>query len=385
MIPESGNFKMTATTLAGLEPVLFKELVDLGAGKPEQLVRAVQFSGDLGFLYKANLCLRTALRIIVPIKYAKVPNESALYSQIYRLSWEELIPTGATIAVRSVVNSDTFNHSLYVSQKVKDAICDRLRHKYDWRPSVDTKNPDIAISIHIRNNDLNIGIDSSGRSLHKRGYRVDKGTAPINEVLAAGMVQLTGWDKKMTLYDPMAGSGTIATEAALYALNIPPGLLHEDFSFMKWPKFDEDLYAKIHEACVNRISDESPRIFASDASPNAVRKTKKNLTEAKLADVVKCMTKDFFNTEKPAEQGILIMNPPYGERMAKEETADLYSRIGDHLKAAYSGWDCYLITSEMSALKSVGLRTSKRTTLFNGSLECRFVKYEMYRGSLKNK
>jgi putative N6-adenine-specific DNA methylase len=266
---------MTATTMAGLEPILFGELVALGAGQPEQHIRAVSFTGDLGFMYKANLCLRTALRIIVPIKEATVPNESALYSQIYRLHWEELIKAGQTIAVRSVANSDEFNHTLYVSQKVKDAICDRLRHKFDWRPNVDTKDPDHTINIHIHQNNLSVGINSSGKSLHKRGYRVDKGLAPMNEVLAAGIVQITGWDKRSTFLDPMTGSGTIAIEAALYAMNIPPGILREDFGFMNWPDFDEELYTTIYDACLNHIDDEAPVILASDLSPNMVRKAKK--------------------------------------------------------------------------------------------------------------
>jgi putative N6-adenine-specific DNA methylase len=376
---------MTATTMAGLEPILFGELVALGAGQPEQHIRAVSFTGDLGFMYKANLCLRTALRIIVPIKEATVPNESALYSQIYRLHWEELIKAGQTIAVRSVANSDEFNHTLYVSQKVKDAICDRLRHKFDWRPNVDTKDPDHTINIHIHQNNLSVGINSSGKSLHKRGYRVDKGLAPMNEVLAAGIVQITGWDKRSTFLDPMTGSGTIAIEAALYAMNIPPGILREDFGFMNWPDFDEELYTTIYDACLNHIDDEAPVIIASDLSPNMVRKAKKNIATAKMNDAIKCATKDFFETEKPTERGVMVINPPYGERMDHEETDVFYKEIGDYLKSDYSGWDCFIISSELSALKSVGLRSSQRTILFNGSLECRLVKYEMYRGSLKEK
>jgi putative N6-adenine-specific DNA methylase len=376
---------MTATTMAGLEPILFRELVALGAGQPEQHIRAVSFTGDLGFMYKANLCLRTALRVIVPIKEATVPNESALYSQIYRLHWEELIKPGQTIAVRSVANSDEFNHTLYVSQKVKDAICDRLRHKFDWRPNVDTKEPDHTINIHIHQNNLSVGINSSGKSLHKRGYRVDKGLAPMNEVLAAGIVQITGWDKRSTFLDPMTGSGTIAIEAALYAMNIPPGILREDFGFMNWPDFDEELYTTIYDACLNHIDDEAPVILASDLSPNMVRKAKKNIATAKMNDAIKCVTKDFFETEKPAERGVMVINPPYGERMDHEETDVFYKEIGDYLKSDYSGWDCFMISSELSALKSVGLRSSQRTILFNGSLECRLVKYEMYQGSLKEK
>ena len=376
---------MTATTMAGLEPILFRELVALGAGQPEQHIRAVSFTGDLGFMYKANLCLRTALRVIVPIKEATVPNESALYSQIYRLHWEELIKPGQTIAVRSVANSDEFNHTLYVSHKVKDAICDRLRHKFDWRPNVDTKDPDHTINIHIHQNNLSVGINSSGKSLHKRGYRVDKGLAPMNEVLAAGIVQITGWDKRSAFLDPMTGSGTIAIEAALYAMNIPPGILREDFGFMNWPDFDEELYTTIYDACLNHIDDEAPIILASDLSPNMVRKAKKNIATAKMNDAIKCVTKDFFETEKPAERGVMVINPPYGERMDHEETDVFYKEIGDYLKSDYSGWDCFMISSELSALKSVGLRSSQRTILFNGSLECRLVKYEMYQGSLKEK
>jgi putative N6-adenine-specific DNA methylase len=385
VIKTEGNFRMTATTMAGLEPILFRELVALGAGNPEQHIRAVSFSGDLGFMYKANLCLRTALRVIVPIKEATVPNESAFYSQIYRMHWEDLIQPGQTIAVRSVANSEEFTHTLYLSQKTKDAICDRLRHKFDWRPNVDTKDPDHTINIHIHGNDLSVGINSSGKSLHKRGYRVDKGLAPINEVLAAGIVQITNWDKRSTFFDPMTGSGTIAIEAALYAMNIPPGILREDFGFMNWPGYDAELYSTIFDACLNKIEEEPGEILASDLSPNMVRKAKKNIATAKMKDAIKCVTKDFFETEKPAERGVLVINPPYGERMDHEETEVFYKEIGDHLKSAYSGWDCFMITSELQALKSVGLRSSQRSILFNGSLECRLVKYEMYRGSQKEK
>lgn len=376
---------MTATTMAGLEPILFKELIGLGAGNPEQHVRAVSFSGDLGFVYKANFCLRTALRIIVPIKTAKVPNEQALYSQIYRLPWEKLINEKQSIAVRAVLNSDEFTHTQYVSQKTKDAICDRLRHKFDWRPNVDLKNPDHEIQIHIRGNDLTVGLNSSGDSLHKRGYRTEKGIAPMSEVLASGMVQLTGWDGKSPFFDGMCGSGTLTIEAAMYAMKIPPAVLREKFGFMNWPDYNEELFETVKQAAIDRIVENPPEIYASDISPNATRKAKNNLAAAQISDVVKCVTKDFLKTEKPASRGTLVMNPPYGERMNQDDNQAFYKEIGDHFKAEYDGWDCWVISSEMRALKSVGLRSSKRITLFNGPLECRLVKFEMYQGTKRIK
>ena len=376
---------MTATTMAGLEPILFKELIALGAGNPEQHIRAVSFSGDLGFVYKANLCLRTALRVIVPIKTAKVPNEAALYSQIYRLPWENLIKPDQTIAVRAVLNSEEFTHTQYISQKTKDAICDRLRHKFGWRPNVDTRDPDHEIQVHIRGNDLTVGLNSSGDSLHKRGYRSEKGIAPMSEVLAAGMIQHTGWDGKMPFYDGMCGSGTLAIEAAMFAMKIPPGVLRERYGFMNWPEYDPDLFDTVKQAAIDRIVEQPPEMFASDTSPNAIRKAKNNLINIQIPDVVKCFTKDFLQTEKPAKHGVLVMNPPYGERMNEDDNQEFYRAIGDHFKTAYDGWDCWIISSEMRALKSVGLRSSKRITLFNGPLECRLVKFEMYKGTRKEK
>ena len=314
-----------------------------------------------------------------------MPNEQALYSQIYRLPWEKLISETQTIAVRAVLNSDQFTHTQYISQKTKDAICDRLRHKFDWRPSVDTRNPDHEIQIHIRGNDLTVGLNSSGDSLHKRGYRTEKGIAPMSEVLAAGIIQLTGWDGKTPVYDGMCGSGTLAIEAALFAMNIPSGVLREKFGFMNWPQYDEELFEKVKQGAIDRINEDPPEMYASDISPNAARKAKNNLANAQISDIVKCFTKDFLKTEKPATRGVLVMNPPYGERLNQDDNQEFYKEIGDKLKADFDGWDCWIISSEMRALKSVGLRSSKRITLFNGPLECRLVKYEMYRGSKKEK
>ncbi|MEE9349648.1 MAG: THUMP domain-containing protein [Flavobacteriaceae bacterium] len=378
------NFKMLAKTMHGFEPILAKELRNLGAMHVKEGVRSVTFEGDKGFMYKANMALRTAIRILKPYKSFRVNDEHDLYKQIKSIHWEDFLFTDKTFAVNSTVNSDNFTHSHYVSLKTKDAIVDYFRERYDERPSIDLKHPDLAINIHIQKNICTVSFDSSGDTLHKRGYRSNTNIAPINEVLAAGLVLLSGYDGTQHLIDPMCGSGTILIEAAMIAVNIPPNLKRPEFGFEKWADFDDELFDKIQDSLIGKIRDTSASIIGFDKAPSAIRKAEENIENADLAEFVKIQNIDFFKSKNPVEgKTIVLFNPPYGERL-EVDIPVFYGKIGDTLKQSYSGVDAWLITSDFQdGLKKVGLRTSRKIQVYNGALECRFVKYEMYRGSKK--
>jgi len=378
------NFKMLAKTMHGFEPILAKELRNLGAMHVKEGVRNVTFDGDTGFMYKANMALRTAIRILKPYKSFKVRDEHDLYKQIQRIHWEEFLYTDKTFAVNSTISSENFTHSHYVSLKTKDAIVDYFRDRYDARPSIDLKHPDLAINIHIQNETCTISFDSSGESLHKRGYRASTNIAPINEVLAAGLVLLSGYDGTQNLVDPMCGSGTILIEAAMIAVNVPPNLKRNEFAFEKWADFDVDLFEKIQDSLISKIRETDTQIIGFDKAPSAIRKAEENIKNADLSEFIEIEKQDFFKSTNPVEgKTIVLFNPPYGERL-EVDIPVFYGKIGDTLKQSYEGVDAWLITSDFQhGLKKVGLRTSKKIQLYNGSLECRFVKYEMYRGSKK--
>lgn len=377
---------LIAKTITGLEPVLAEELLKIGGRDIVQLHRAVKFTGDKGTIYKANLNLHTALRILVPVHQFTVKDEQDLYKKIFNMAWEDYMSEDASLAIDTVLSTKLFNHSQYISQKTKDAIADRFRERTGKRPDVDLKNPVLRINIHIHEETCDVSLDSSGESLHKRGYREKTNLAPMNEVLAAGLVKLTGWDGKTPLIDPMCGSGTILVEAALIAARIPPGYYRESFGFMKWKHFlpyDENLWQTIYDASVSKIETAQITILGGDLSHNVIRKAKENIKSAGVEDMVTVNTGDLTSFEPPSVRGIVIVNPPYGERMDRDDLATLYQSIGDTFKKKFSGYDCWLITSNKEALKHVGLKTSRRIPVFNGPLECRFVKYEMYSGSRK--
>jgi putative N6-adenine-specific DNA methylase len=380
------DLKMIAKTIFGLEETLSNELLRLGAKKIEVHNRAVSFEGDLGFLYKANLCLRTALRILVPIETFKVADEKTLYSAMQRIDWEKYMNVNDTLAIDTVLNSELFTHSQYISQKAKDAIVDQFRTKYNDRPNVDLDLPTLRIHLHVFNDTCTVALDSSGESLHKRGYRDKTNLAPINEVLAAGLVLLSGWDKRSNFIDPMCGSGTIVTEAALIANNIPPGYFREEFGFQRWHKFlpfDEELWNTIFDAAVNKITDHKQTIIGGELSPNVAKKAKENIKHARVDDVVSIRNCDMKDFDVPAGRGVVIINPPYGERMVKDNIDELYQMMGDTFKQKFKGYDCWILSSNIDALKKVGLRPSRKITLYNGQLECKFMKYEMYEGTKK--
>lgn len=376
---------MVAKTMFGFEEILSKELRNLGASHVQEGVRNVSFEGDTGFMYKANLCLRTAIKILKPVHSFYVRDEDDLYKRIYAMDWSDYLSPDTTFAIDTTVNSDNFTHSLYVSQKAKDAIVDKFRNTDGRRPNVDIKFPDVRLNIHIQKNQCNVALDTSGRSLHHRGYRTATNMAPINEVLAAGLLLLSGWDGQCDFLDPMCGSGTFLTEAAMIACNIPANINRKEFAFEKWDDFDEDLFEKIVEASLNRTREFRHRIVGYDKAPSAVRKAQDNIANANLSEYSIVERKDFFKTEKFAENHLhMVFNPPYGERL-NIEMEEFYGHIGDTLKQKYPGTDAWLITSNLEALKFVGLRPSRKIKVFNSHLESRLVKYVMYEGSKKAK
>ena len=381
----NNNFKMVAKTMFGFEEILAKELRNLGAGNVEEGVRSVFFEGDTGFMYKANLCLRTAIKIVKPIHSFRVRDENDLYKKIYAMDWFDYLSTSTTFAIDATVNSENFTHSLYVSQKTKDAIVDKFRDTDGSRPDVDIKFPDVRINIHIQNDHCNVALDSSGRSLHQRGYRTATNIAPINEVLAAGLLLLSGWDGQCDFLDPMCGSGTLLTEAAMIACNIPANINRKEFAFEKWHDFDADLFEKIVDSSLKRTREFNHKIIGYDKAPSAVRKAQDNIVNANLSDYITVERKNFFDTEKFTDNHLhMVFNPPYGERL-DIEMEDFYTDIGNTLKRNYPGTDAWFITSNLEALKFVGLRPSRKIKVFNSHLESRLVKYVMYEGSKKAK
>lgn len=379
------NFKMIAKTFFGFEEILAKELQILGAQNVEQGVRMVSFVGDKGFMYKANLALRTALKILKPIYYFRATNEQSLYKGISGIDWSEHLNSNRTFVIDTTVHSDYFKHSQFVSQKCKDAIVDQFRSKTGARPSVDKDYPDLRINIHIDRDQVSVALDTSGNSLHQRGYRIATNIAPINEVLAAGMLLLSGWDGQGHFLDPMCGSGTILAEAAMIACNIPANLNRREFAFEKWNDWDNDLFDQIVDSLLKKVREFHYTIQGYDKAPSAVLKAKDNIKNANLDEYVSIAEKNFFDTEK-AIQGPLhmVFNPPYGERL-DIEMERFYKNIGDTLKQNYPNTNAWFITANIEALKYVGLRPSRKIKLFNGSLEARLVKYEMYEGSKKGK
>lgn len=376
---------MLAKTLYGFEPLLAKELRNLGAGHVEEGVRNVTFEGDTGFMYKANLCLRTALKVLKPIASFKVFNEKDLYNNIYKLNWPGLFHQDKTFAIDTTMSSEVFNNSMFVSLKAKDALVDKFRAVVRQRPNVNSQDADVRINIHIYKNDCTVSLDSSGNSLHQRGYRILTNIAPINEVLAAGLLLKSGWDGQTDFLDPMCGSGTFLIEAAMMACNIPANINRESYAFMNWADYDAELHKKIIDSSLNKTREFHHKIIGYDKAPSAVRKSQENVDYANLSEYISIERKDFFRTEKPVDGKLhMVFNPPYGERLPIE-MEEFYAKIGDALKQNYPGTDAWMITSNLEALKHVGLKTSCKIKAFNGKLEARLVHYEMYEGSKKAK
>ncbi len=384
MEEQASNFRMIAKTVTGLEEILAEELTDLGATSVKKLNRGAEFYGDNRILYKANYLCRTALRILKPIRVFQALSEDELYKQIIEIDWPHYLDLNGTFSVDGVTTYSNITHSKYLALKTKDAIADHFRQKFGKRPNVNLDNPDLTVNVRIFKNECTVSIDSSGDSLHKRGYRKTTGPAPMNEVLAAGLVRLSGWDGQKNFIDPMCGSGTIPIEAALYAGNIPPGSFREDYTFKHWQDFDPDLWEEIKQEAKDKIRRIEGMIIGSDWSGRVLVSARENVESAGLNHAITLKT-DFFEDMKPPEGGgVLIMNPPYGERIKINNIIALYKGIGNTLKQKYQGYGAWIISSHMQALKFVGLRPSRNIIVFNGPLECRFAKFEVYEGSKKD-
>jgi len=380
----SGLFPMVAKTLFGLEEILAQELKMLGAQAVKIGVRNVQFVGDTGFMYKANLCLRTALRILKPIHRNNISKIDEVYQAMHGIAWEDIMDENSTFAIRATVMTSEPHNSMYVALKAKDGLVDRFRSRVGSRPNIDKDFPDFSIHLYVTDKIVEVSLDSSGNSLHQRGYRSTTNIAPINEVLAAGILMLSGWRGDTDFLDPMCGSGTLLIEAAMIACNIPPNLNRKEFAFQKWSDWDNDLYEKIEASSLNKIRSFSYSITGYDKASSAIRKAKQNISNANLDDFIKIEREDFFRTEKldPDKSLHILFNPPYGERLPIDVDA-FYSRIGNTLKQSYSGSQAWFITANIVALKHVGLRPSRRIKVFNGKLESKLVKYELYSGTKK--
>ena len=339
------NMELVAKTFQGLEDVLAEELRRLGAEDIRQGTRMVAFKGDKAMMYKANFCCRTALRILKQIHTFHASDADVLYEEAKKFEWEKLLSPEKTFAIDSVVYSEEFRHSKFVTYRVKDAIADYFTEKYGRRPSIRITNPDIRLNVHIYRDEVTLSLDSSGESLHLRGYRVDQTEAPINEVLAAGLILKTGWDGNSNFIDPMCGSGTFLIEAALIARNINPGIFRSNFAFEKWPDFDQSLF----ESSYNDDSGERDSLQDYEEAP---------------------------------QPGILVTNPPYGERLVDEDIDALYEAIGERLKKVFKGYHAWIISNKSEHFDKIGLRPSVRIPVLNGALECEFREYVIFDGSL---
>ncbi len=379
------NFKMVAKTLFGFEELLAKELTQLGAVNVSEGVRNVQFDGDKGFMYKANMALRTAIKILMPIDSFKIKDEQDLYDKVYAMNWEPYLKPTGTLAIDATVHSAQFTHSQYIALKTKDAIVDKFRNTTGTRPNIDLRFPDLKLNVHIDGQMCTISLDTSGESLHKRGYKIATNIAPINEVLAAGLVMLSGWDGQSDFMDPMCGSGTILIEAAMIACNIPPNLMRNEFAFERWQNWDVELFETIEASLLKKTRDFHHKITGYDKSPSAVQKAIENVKNAHLEEFITVKHEDFFKTQKGGDSKLhMVFNPPYGERL-DIDLEQFYADLGTTLKHGYPNTDAWFITSNLEALKHVGLRPSRKIKVMNAKLEARLVKYEMYEGSRKAK
>ena len=380
---EQQSFEMIAKTFQGLEEVLAKELTALGANDIQIGRRMVSFSGDKEMMYRANFCLRTAIRILRPIKHFTAQDADEVYEQIKAIHWEDYLDTSKSFAVDAVVFSEEFRHSKFVSYRVKDAIVDYFREKTGKRPSVRINKPDVLLNIHIAQTDCTLSLDSSGESLHRRGYRQEAVEAPLNEVLAAGMILMTGWHGECDLIDPMCGSGTIPIEAALIARNIAPGVFRKEFAFEKWVDFDRDLF----DAIYNDDSQEREfehKIYGYDNSPKAHEIAMHNVKAAGVSKDIILKLQPFQQFEQPKEKSIIITNPPYGERISTNDLLGLYEMIGERLKHAFTGNSAWILSYRDECFDKIGLKATQRIPLFNGALECEFRQYEIFDGKYRD-
>lgn len=373
------EFEMIAKTFRGLEEVLATELVNIGANNVQIQRRAVSFTGDKSLLYKANLSLRTASRILKPIHTFDAANPDEVYEEVKKMNWSDYMSVESTFSIDSTVYSEQFRHSKFVAYRVKDAIADWFTEKFDKRPSVRLDSPGMMINIHIAEQKCTLSLDSSGESLHKRGYRVAQTEAPLNEALAAGMLLMADWKGKSNFLDPMCGSGTLLIEAALIALNIPPGIYRSSFAFEKWNDFDKELFDTIY----NDDSIEKPfnfKIYGSDNSSHAIKIAEQNVKSAGLSKYIELQVMPIQKLEAPAENCMIVTNPPYGERITSDDIYGLYAAMGTAMKHKFTGSAVWVISSHEECLDKIGLKPSERIRLLNGSLDCWYCRYDIFAG-----
>ncbi len=376
------EFELIAKTFQGLEEVLAKELVALGANNVQIGRRMVSFTGDKAMMYKANFHLRTAVRILKPIMHFKAANADEVYDVIKSVDWEQYLDCNSTFSVDSVVYSDVFRHSKFVAYRVKDAIADFFNEKYGKRPTVRLNNPDLIFHIHIAGEECTLAFDSSGESLHRRGYRVETGAAPINEVLAAGMILLTGWNGECDFIDPMCGSGTLPIEAALIARNIAPGVYRQGYAFEKWKDYDSELFKSIYDDD-SQEREFNHKIYGYDVDGRMVACARRNVKSAMMGDIIEIECRDIKDFVEPSERAIMVVNPPYGERLQLDNLLQVYKELGSRLKHSFQGNEAWIISSSYDCFDQVGLKASARIPLYNGDLDCEFRKYELFSGKYK--
>lgn len=377
------EFPLIAKTFMGLEQVLAQELTELGANNVEIGRRMVSFTGNKEMMYRANFQLHTAIRILKPIARFKAHSAEDMYDEVRKIDWSKYILPGKTFSVDSVVYSEEFRNSRFVTYKVKDAIVDQFRENTGKRPSISVSNPDIRLNIHIAEDNATLSLDSSGESLHRRGYRQEAVEAPLNEVLAAGMILMTGWKGETDFIDPMCGSGTIPIEAALIARNISPGVFRKEFAFEKWPDFDAELFDEIY----NDDSQErefTHHIYGYDVDMKAVNTAKMNVKAAGLSKDITISQQDFKDFQQPTEKSIIVMNPPYGERISTDNLLGTYHMIGERFKNAFKGNEAWVLSYREECFRAIGLKPSIKIPLYNGSLECEFRKYVLFDGNMKD-
>lgn len=379
------EYTIVVKTLFGLEEVLVKELEDLGVHDVKVLRRAVEFRGNLELIYKCNLYLRTALSVLVKIGEGKVANEYELYKFVNSVEWSDYFDLNKTIAVSVVSVANSMTHTLFLEQKTKDAIVDYFRDKFGDRPNVDIKNPDVKISLFITDETCLLYLDSSGKALYFRGFDKEIGEASINECLASGIIKLSGWNSQDDFLDPMCGSGTFLSEAYMISRNMPAGIKREKFSFMNWKNFNFSLWKSVLKTAKDAIVETSANIYGYDINPDAVSLSKSNMYKIDRANKVKIIAADFFESKAFSDKGIIISNPPYGTRIRLDDAKSFYKRIGDKLKFGYPGYTAWIISSDLGAIKFIGMKPERKIPLFNGQLECRLNKYTIYKGSKRHK
>ncbi|MDD7462571.1 MAG: THUMP domain-containing protein [Prevotellaceae bacterium] len=377
------EFELIAKTFMGLEQVLAQELTQLGANNIQIGRRMVSFTGDKELMYRANFQLHTAIRILKPIAKFRAKSADDVYDEIQKIDWKLYIEEGKTFSVDSVVYSEEFRNSRFVTYKVKDAIVDQFREKTGKRPNISVSNPDIRLNIHVAEYDCTLSLDSSGESLHRRGYRQESVEAPLNEVLAAGMILMTGWKGETDFIDPMCGSGTLPIEAALIARNMAPGVFRQGYAFEKWPDFDADLFDHIYNDDSQEREFEH-HIYGYDIDMKAVNTARLNVRAAGLTKDITIEQADFKDFKKPENASIMVTNPPYGERISTPNLLQTYKMIGERLKHQFMNNDAWILSYREECFEQIGLKPSIKIPVYNGSLECEFRKYAIFDGKLKN-